>query len=575
MPSPAARRASHVRATIALALAAFVAACADAVTPKEPIPTSISVTLSAPAIHESGTGQASAIVKDQDGEPISGVEVAWVSSDPTIATVEAAGSTAIVTGLVPGQVTISASVGSIQGSVQVSIVERRVASVTIEPVLDTANIGDVIQFSAVAKDSAGGLIEGRTVAWTTPDTSRAVVNDAGTLTVKWAGALSVTARVDGVDGSREFVVVPVESVPFDIRSVKLWVGNVPGMFNEYLGQPLDASTFESWHDVLREIRDDNANNVNIMMSAGVMEYPTDNDFSDTISYNPPLDAIRQLAAEAQSLGLSVTISTFTHVANVITGSSGDNLDRPSPADPQVWFENYRTRILEWARFAQEIGAHSMIPFQDETQHLLAEPSLTTKWVQLIQAIRGEFSGKLTTLWWTPGYGNSVTRVPAEIIAQLDYLGIGVFPDLVRAEGPDVETLCRAYRADADGNNVIAFVRAMSQQYGKNVWITDKAFHSFRGAAYDEWRVFDPSIELTPSQEEQQRLYESFMSVMQVEGRGWLVGASFQNFNNIVDGGLQIARFIDGPVSESPQHKLAESTLREWFGGQRRSSCRIE
>jgi hypothetical protein len=63
-------------------------------------------------------------------------------------------------------------------------------------------------------------------------------------------------------------------------------------------------------------------------------------------------------------------------------------------------------------------------------------------------------------------------------------------------------------------------------------------------------------------------------VLQIEGRDWLEGVSFQQFNNMIDGAVGTARFIDGPLSESPQHKLAETTLREWFTGTRASSCPI-
>ena len=312
----------------------------------------------------------------------------------------------------------------------------------------------------------------------------------------------------------------------------------------------------------------------LQISTGVMELPTDNTYSDTISFNAPTLALEQIAQEVRSLGLTVTVSLFSNVLNVITGSGGDNLDRPHPTDRTAWFRSHHTRILQWASFAQSINASSIILFQDEVQHLLREPDLTSSWVQLIRDVRIEFTGSITSTLWTPGGGTSITSIPTAIISELDYVGVGLFPNLVRAEEPDVPTLCRAYRSDADGNDPVAFLRGLAQRYGKRVWITDKAFHSFRGAAFDEWRVFNPDIALVPDQEEQRRLYESFLSVMSVEGPGWLEGVSFQNFNNIVDGSIEIARFIDGPLSESPQHKLAEATLADWFNGRRVSSCPI-
>ncbi len=297
----------------------------------------------------------------------------------------------------------------------------------------------------------------------------------------------------------------------------------------------------------------------------------DNEYSSTLSYNPPQQALLALAQDARSQGLAVTVSFFSNVQNVISGSGCCN-DRPNPSDFPTWFSNHRIRILEAARLARALDARAMIYMGDETMHLLREPARAAQWTQLVRDVRAEFPGGLiSSMWWTPGHGDSITAIPASIIAELDYLGIGLFPDLVLAEEPDVPTLCNAYRQNANGNNVIAFLEDLHAATGKRIWITDKAFHSFKGAAYDEWRVFDPSIPLIPDESMQARLYESFFGVFYAEGPAWLEGVSFQNFNNLKEG-VNVARFVDGPVSESPQHKLAEAVISDWFNGRRATGC---
>jgi hypothetical protein len=49
--------------------------------------------------------------------------------------------------------------------------------------------------------------------------------------------------------------------------------------------------------------------------------------------------------------------------------------------------------------------------------------------------------------------------------------------------------------------------------------------------------------------------------------------AFQSFNNLLDGAHPyMARFVEGPVSESPQHKKAEQVMSDWFNSRRVSSC---
>lgn len=62
-------------------------------------------------------------------------------------------------------------------------------------------------------------------------------------------------------------------------------------------------------------------------------------------------------------------------------------------------------------------------------------------------------------------------------------------------------------------------------------------------------------------------------MLYAEGPAWLEGVSFQNFNVFRDDvTINIARFVEGPVSESPQHKLAEAVLSDWLNGPRATGC---
>jgi len=360
--------------------------------------------------------------------------------------------------------------------------------------------------------------------------------------------------------------------PFEIRGVKLPLFALQGAYADLLGGSLDISKFTPWSEVINQIRNSGANNITLSISAGVMSKASDSSFDPTLSYNPDLQAIRKLAELCKANGMSVTIDVFPHIANVISGDNSKiGIDRPNPSNPQEWLQNFGKSILEWARFSEEIGATTFIPFGDTTQHLFLDSSLTDGWLQLIGKIRQNFSGKLTTNWWTPGYGESITAIPSVVIQKFDYLGIGFFPNLTKDANASIQDLVNAYHRDAQGNDVLKFLQNLHTIFDKPIWITDKAFHSFDGAAIDESLIFNDSISLTQDLEEQARLYDSFLFAISRESGNWLKGVSFQSFNNLDDNSTLLARFTNGPLSESPQGKPAFQVMSDWFNGLRQGT----
>jgi len=472
-------------------------------------------------------------------------------------------------------VTVSNSAGRAVSGNATLTVQRTIGSVTLSALPDSVFVGANTPMTATVTDP-GGTVISRPITWATSDTSVAGVSASGVVTAKWAGAAKITATAGGVTAtSTQLRVVPNKGVPFAIRGVNVVLLTIPGEYNEYLGQPLSNPGFVTWHSVFQQIKADGATHVTFTVSVGVMVNPTDNDYSDTLSVTPSDTVIAQLVADAKGVGLSVGFAFFSNVLNVISGQGG--LDRPQPANRVLWLQNHSKRVLKWVDFAQAHGVQHLKVYGDEIQHLTLDASLTAQWVTLTQQARQRFNGILTTYWWTPGHGSTgidIANAPAALVAQFDYLGVGFTPNLIRGNNPSVAALCRAYHADADGGNPWTYLKGLSDKFGKKIWITDKPFHSFKGAAADEARVFNESIPLTPDESEQANLYESVLSVAQVEARGWMEGISFTSFDNVRPGAFQMPRYLSGPLSEQPQGKLAETVLREWYTGQRRSSCPV-
>ncbi|MFL5385889.1 MAG: Ig domain-containing protein [Longimicrobiaceae bacterium] len=155
------------------------------------------------------TGDFSAVAYDSADNVLTGRTVTWTSSDSVVATV---GSTGTVTAASPGSARVTATVEGVSGSAGVRVLPpppAKVARVEVEPDSLALQPGQAGDFNAVAYDSAGNVLTGRTIAWTISDSTVATIATGGTVTAVAPGTARVTAAVDGVGGSAMvFVFAP-------------------------------------------------------------------------------------------------------------------------------------------------------------------------------------------------------------------------------------------------------------------------------------------------------------------------------------------------------------------------------
>ncbi len=88
--------------------------------------------------------------------------VVWSSSAPAVARVTREG---ILEARGPGRATVTAASGAVRGTTTVAVTTAVPASVAIEPAAPKVRQGDVIRFSATAKDAAGAAIPGVMPTW--------------------------------------------------------------------------------------------------------------------------------------------------------------------------------------------------------------------------------------------------------------------------------------------------------------------------------------------------------------------------------------------------------------------------
>jgi hypothetical protein len=127
------------------ALLLVAAACKGTDGTAPPVATTLDVTTSPTSITVNGTAQASAIVKDQNGNPLTGQTIVWTSLAPTVASVNP--STGVIKGLAPGTATIQGKSGSIIGTGTITV-SAPVASCLTGPTVLNLAVGEVKVLSA-------------------------------------------------------------------------------------------------------------------------------------------------------------------------------------------------------------------------------------------------------------------------------------------------------------------------------------------------------------------------------------------------------------------------------------------
>ena len=153
---------------------------------------------------------------DRYGNGVPGVTVAWAvatgggSIAPPSAVTDAQGTASAqwTLGATSGAQTATATVGGSLTVTYAALATAPVASVTVAPASVTLASGATQQFTATPKDSAGNAIPGKTAAWTSSDTAVAKVTASGLATAVKVGAATITATIDGKNGTATATVTP-------------------------------------------------------------------------------------------------------------------------------------------------------------------------------------------------------------------------------------------------------------------------------------------------------------------------------------------------------------------------------
>jgi len=217
--------------------------------PPPPAPVaSVTVALASNSVNPGQTTQATATTRDGSGNALSGRSVSWASSNNAVATVNGSG---LVTAVAVGSAQITATSEGVNGNATLTVVATpppppvAVASVSVSLASSSLNTGQTTQATATTRDANNNVLTGRSIAWSSSNTSVATVNGSGLVTAVAAGTAQITATSEGKSGSAGLTVAappPPPPAPVAAVSVSLSASSInPGSTTQATATTRDAS----------------------------------------------------------------------------------------------------------------------------------------------------------------------------------------------------------------------------------------------------------------------------------------------------------------------------------------------
>lgn len=206
-----------------------------------------------------------------------------------------------------------------------------------------------------------------------------------------------------------------------------------------------------------------------------------------------------------------------------------------------WWESYRELLNHYAWIAQGNGVDVLVIGSE----LVSTESKTDEWRKTIAEVRGTFKGYLTysanwdhydaIAWWD----------------DLDFVGMNCYWTLGKDKTVSVDEIVANWRPIQE--KVLDF--AASKE--KPLLLLEVGWCSLENAAKEPWDY--TKTHLATDEELQQRLYEGFFKAW--HGTGGMAGFSMWEWT-AGDGGKDADE--EQQKGYTPENKLAEKTLREWF-----------
>jgi serralysin len=157
----------------------------------------------------------------------------------------------------------------------------------------------------------------------------------------------------------------------------------------------------------------------------------------------------------------------------------------APTDPNIWFQNYKAMMVQYAQLAQQTGA-PMLCIGTELKSM-SGVQYRDKWLDLIAAVRAVYGGQLT-------YAATYDEVKTvSFWDAVDVIGVDAYVPLTTLNNPTVAQLIdgwvrpstNGYLRDLyNGLSVVDFYKQLSEQYQKKIVFSEIGYRSLDGTNKD-------------------------------------------------------------------------------------------
>ena len=192
------------------------------VSAEEPVLTGITVTPTTATLAIDETEAFTATVLDQFGSAMTGIDVAWASTNETVGTIDTTGT---FTALAEGTANVTATAEGVTGEATVTVTaggpaEPAATRIEVAPLTTAATVNETVNFSATVYDQFDAELPEAAVEWTSSNETVGTIDANGTFTALAAGITAVTATAGDAFASAVVTVnegEPAEPVLESIR----------------------------------------------------------------------------------------------------------------------------------------------------------------------------------------------------------------------------------------------------------------------------------------------------------------------------------------------------------------------
>lgn len=273
-----------------------------------------------------------ATLRDARGNPLSGREVEWFSTDPSVATVDGNG---VVTGMAVGSALVRASAGGREGEVSVTVQPKPVAAVVVSPATVQLVVDETRSLAAQPRAEDGEVLPDRAVAWQSENGAIATVDAAGVVRALAPGATRILAVAEGVSGAASISVAPkpVASVQVTPASVSVLQGDtvrLSAVLRSKEGTPLTGRTITWRSEDVAIARVDAAGLVTAIGAGSVRVIATAEGVEGAADVQVTVRPVAAVSVSPPSATLDVGATLQFHAT--VTAADGTAL----PERPVIW-----------------------------------------------------------------------------------------------------------------------------------------------------------------------------------------------------------------------------------------------